>query len=126
MSETKARNKEDICHDTPRTDIWPNHTAVVLQVTSLCTIMQWWVGVAHGFPWFLGRLCYSVPKTISASSTHDTISVTDQIPLTVWDFSQLYLQVAFIRLCSKHIVYTNLFSPRNNPRPRYCHSCFYK
>lgn len=80
MSETKARNKEDICRDTPRTDIWPNHTAVVLQVTSLCTIMQWWVGVAHGFPWFLGRLCYSVPKTISASSTHDTISVTDQIP----------------------------------------------
>lgn len=66
-------------------------TGLGLQVSSPCITMECWRGVAYGLLYFLGRLSYSTTNTISAFSTYDTISVTNQIPCTIRNFSKLYL-----------------------------------
>lgn len=71
MSETKANNEEN------------NRRVMVLQVTSPCIIMHCLVGVAYGLVCFGGRSSYSIINTMSASLTHDTISVITNIPFTI-------------------------------------------
>ena len=56
MSETKAKNKKNnICHDTPFTDIY----LWALQVTFPRIVKQYSVGVAYALIYFLGSISYS-------------------------------------------------------------------